>query len=86
VHDIHSLIGIIVVGIIIGWLASVLVQGKGLGLLPDMVVGILGAFVGTFLSDKLNIHVAGFWGVFGMSVLGAVVLLVLIRLIRPSHA
>ena len=84
-HDIHSLIGIIVVGIIIGWLASVLVQGKGLGLLPDMVVGILGAFIGTFLSDKLNIHVAGFWGVLGMSVLGAVVLLVLIQLIRPAR-
>ncbi len=84
-NDIHSLIGIVVIGIIVGWLASVLVQGKGMGIIPDMVVGILGAFVGTFLADKLNIHFAGFWGALVISLLGAVVLLVVIRLIKPAH-
>lgn len=84
-HDIHSLIGIIVVGILVGWLASVLVQGKGMGLIPDMVVGILGAFIGTFLADFFHIHIGGFLGTLGMSVVGAVVLLVGIRLLKPSH-
>ncbi len=85
-HDVHSLIGIIVVGILVGWLASVLVHGKGMGLLPDMVVGILGAFIGTVLADKFNIHIAnGFWGSLALSLLGAVVLLVLIRLIKPAN-
>ncbi len=85
-YEMHSLIGMIVVGIIVGWLASVLVHGKGMGIIPDMVVGILGAFVGTFLADKLHIHVAdGLGGLLIVSIFGAVVLLVVIRLIKPAH-
>jgi uncharacterized membrane protein YeaQ/YmgE (transglycosylase-associated protein family) len=85
-NDIHSLIGIVVIGILVGWLASKLVHGKGMGILPDMVVGILGAFIGGFLGDKLHIHVAdGFLGTLALSLLGAVVLLVGIRLIKPSN-
>ncbi len=84
-HDPHSLIGMVVVGILVGWLASVLVHGKGLGILPDMVVGILGSFIGTVLADKLDIHIGGFLGALCISILGAVVLLVLIRLIKPAH-
>jgi uncharacterized membrane protein YeaQ/YmgE (transglycosylase-associated protein family) len=71
-------------GTVIGWSAGHLVQGKGMGLLTNLVVGILGALVGGFLAEFFHLHVAGFWGSFGVSVLGAVVLLVLIRLIRSS--
>ena len=82
----HSLIGIIFAGIIVGWLASVLVHGKGMGILPDMVVGIVGAFIGTILADKFNIHLAnGFWGSLALSILGAVILLVFIRLVKPAN-
>ena len=77
-HDAHSLIGMIVVGIIVGWLASVLVHGKGMGIIPDMVVGILGAFIGSIMADKLDIHIGGFIGALCISILGAVVLLGLI--------
>jgi uncharacterized membrane protein YeaQ/YmgE (transglycosylase-associated protein family) len=83
-HDPHSLIGIVVVGILVGWLASKLVQGKGMGLLPDMVVGILGALLGGFLADFFNISVNGLLETFGMYVLGAVVLLIGIRLLKSS--
>jgi uncharacterized membrane protein YeaQ/YmgE (transglycosylase-associated protein family) len=85
-HDLHSLIGTIVIGILVGWLASVLVEGKGLGILGDMVVGILGAFIGNFLSNTLNIHIgSGLIGNLAISLLGAVVLLILIRLIKPAR-
>lgn len=84
--DIHSLIGIIVVGILIGWVASKLVHGKGMGLIPDMVVGILGAFIGNILADKLHIHIAdGILGTLALSLLGSVVLLVVIRLLKPAN-
>lgn len=84
--DINSLVGIIVVGIIIGWVASKLVHGKGMGILGDMVVGILGAFIGNILADKLHIHIAdGMLGSLALSLLGAVVLLVVIRLLKPSN-
>ena len=80
----HDLIWYAIMGLIVGWLASHLVQGRGMGILADIVVGILGALVGGFLAGKLEIHVAGFWGNLGISVLGAVVLLVIIRLIKSS--
>jgi uncharacterized membrane protein YeaQ/YmgE (transglycosylase-associated protein family) len=81
----HDLIWYGLVGLVTGWLASVLVQGKGMGILPDMVVGILGAVIGGYLAPKLNIHVSGFWGALGLSVLGSVILLVGIRLLKPSR-
>lgn len=85
-QDVHSLIGIIVIGIIIGWVASKLVHGKGMGILGDMVVGILGAFIGNVLADKLHIHIAdGMLGTLALSLLGSVVLLVVIRLLKPAN-
>ncbi len=84
-HDIHNLFVIAAVGILAGWIASKLVQGKGMGLLPDMVVGILGALVGGFLADYFHINIHGWLETFGMYVLGAVVLLVGIRLIKTSN-
>lgn len=84
-HNAHSLIGIVVVGILTGWLASKLVHGKGMGIIPDMVVGILGALLGGFLADFFNVSVQGWLETFGMYVLGSVVLLVSIRLLKPSN-
>ena len=83
-HDGTSLIGIVVVGILTGWLASKLVHGKGMGLVPDLVVGILGALLGGFLADFFNLSIHGWLETFGMYVLGAVVLLVGIRLLKTS--
>jgi uncharacterized membrane protein YeaQ/YmgE (transglycosylase-associated protein family) len=84
-HDAHSLIGIIVVGILTGWVASKLVHGKGMGIIPDMVVGILGALLGGFLADFFHVYVQGWLETFGIYVLGSVVLLVGIRLLKPSN-
>ena len=47
--DIMSIIVFLVVGIIAGWLAAKIVRGTGLGLIGDMIVGIVGAFIGGFL-------------------------------------
>ena len=49
----------IVIGLIAGWLASA-VAGGGYGLIGDIVVGIVGAFIGGFIFRGLNIHVP--WG------------------------
>ena len=84
-QDVHSLIGVIVVGVVTGWVASKLVHGKGLGIIPDMVVGIVGALLGGFLANFFNIPVHGWIATFCMYVLGAVVLLVILRLIRSSN-
>ena len=80
----HDLIWVLVIGVVTGWLAGKLVTGQGLGLIADMVIGILGAFLGDKLADFLHVNVNGFWESFGMSVVGAVVLLVVIRVIKSN--
>jgi uncharacterized membrane protein YeaQ/YmgE (transglycosylase-associated protein family) len=85
--QVHNFIWFLIVGGLAGWIASVLVEGSGLGIIGDIVVGIIGAFVGGFFAYQFNITVYGFWEVLGMSILGAVVLLVILRLFsRPRRA
>jgi uncharacterized membrane protein YeaQ/YmgE (transglycosylase-associated protein family) len=45
----ESLIVIIVVGIVAGWLAGNIVRGGGYGLIGDLIVGVIGAFIGDWL-------------------------------------
>jgi uncharacterized membrane protein YeaQ/YmgE (transglycosylase-associated protein family) len=76
----------LVFGAIAGWLASV-ITGRGHGLLGDIVVGILGAFLGGWLSTSLGgPAVSGFNLVsFIVAVLGAIVLLVIVSLVRRDR-
>jgi len=74
-----------VVGAVAGWLAGMIVKGGGFGLLGDIVVGIVGAFVGGWLLPRFGVHLgAGFVPVVANATIGAVVLLLLIRLIRRA--
>ena len=52
----ENLLVIIAVGIIAGWLAGQLVRGTGYGLINDLVIGVIGAFIGGWLLPQLNIH------------------------------
>ncbi len=73
----------LVVGAVAGWLAGVIVKGGGFGLVGDIVVGIAGAFIGGWLFPKLGIVLAsGLAGVIITATIGAVVLLLVLRLIR----
>ena len=72
-----------VVGLVAGFLASKVVRGGGMGVLGDIVVGIAGAFLGGFLFRALHIRlpIAGIAGVIVVAFIGAVVLLLLLRLV-----
>lgn len=77
-----SILGWIILGGLAGWLASVLVRGTGLGILADILVGIVGAFIGGIIVSALGgSGVTGFnlWS-FIVAVIGAVVLLLIVRL------
>jgi uncharacterized membrane protein YeaQ/YmgE (transglycosylase-associated protein family) len=77
----------IAVGLIAGWLASA-VAGGGFGLIGDIVVGIVGSFVGGFIFRSLHIHspFGGLAGTIFVAFIGAIVLLVLLRLVRSASA
>ncbi len=56
-----SIIAWILLGLVAGWLAGQVVRGGGYGLIGDIVLGIIGAFVGGFLSSALlGVDVTGF--------------------------
>jgi uncharacterized membrane protein YeaQ/YmgE (transglycosylase-associated protein family) len=73
----------IIVGAIAGWLAGKLVRGFGFGLLWNVIIGIIGAFIGVWLLTRLGLQPAsGFLGSIVNATIGAVVLLVIIGLLR----
>ena len=80
----NSLIVVLIVGLVAGWLAAKVVQGSGLGLIGDIVVGVIGAFIGRWLFEHFHVRIGvNFWvDAILTATVGAVVLLVVIRLIR----
>ncbi|MGZ3599417.1 MAG: GlsB/YeaQ/YmgE family stress response membrane protein [Ktedonobacterales bacterium] len=84
-----GIIAWIIVGGIAGWLASLVVRGTGLGLIGDIIVGIVGGLIGGFLLSLLlpgSFSVTGFnIGSIIVAFIGAVVLLLLVRLFTGSR-
>ena len=78
--DIQSLLILLLVGAIAGWLAGTLVKGYGFGLLGNIVVGIIGAFIGGTLFGFLMPGAAvGLLGSILVAFVGAVILIFLLR-------
>ena len=79
----ESLIVILAVGLIAGWLAGQIVRGTGFGIIGDLIIGILGAFFGNWLLPRLGIHLgAGLLSAIVNATIGALILLAIIKLIR----
>lgn len=79
----EGLLVILFVGLIAGWLAGKVVRGTGFGTIGDIVVGICGALVASFLFPKLGIRIGtGLVSEIVYSAIGAVILLLVVRLVR----
>ena len=80
-----GLIWFLLVGLIAGWLAGRVMRGGGYGVIGDIVVGVLGALFGGWLFRQLGLSTGGGlgWAIL-VSTVGAVVLIVLVRLIRRA--
>ena len=78
----QSLLVILVVGIVAGWLAGRVMAGGGFGLIGDLLVGLIGAFIGDWLLPRLGIHLGvGIVALIINAFIGAVVLLLIRRLV-----
>ncbi|MEO6443750.1 MAG: GlsB/YeaQ/YmgE family stress response membrane protein [Gemmatimonadaceae bacterium] len=77
----------LIVGLVAGILASVTVGGIGYGIVGDIVVGIVGAFIGGWLFSRLGVAVpfGGLAGTIFVAFIGAIVLLLILRLIRSPR-
>jgi uncharacterized membrane protein YeaQ/YmgE (transglycosylase-associated protein family) len=79
----ESLIVILFVGLVAGWLAGKIVRGAGFGIVGDILIGILGAFIASWLFPKLGIHIGvGLVSEIIYSAIGAIILLLIVRLVR----
>ena len=72
----------LIIGAVAGWLGSMIYKGSGLGLLGNIVVGIIGGFLGYWLLGKLGISLGDGWiGAIITGAIGAIVILFLLNLI-----
>jgi len=77
----ETIVVILLVGLVAGFLASRVVSGHGYGLIGDIVVGILGALLGFFLAGALGIVMTGLLAEIIVAFIGAVILLAVLRLV-----
>ena len=79
----ESILVILFVGLVAGWLAGHFVQGTGFGLVGDIAIGIIGAFIASWLLPRLGIALgAGLVREIVNATIGAILLLIVIRIVR----
>ena len=80
--NVQNFLVFIVLGALAGWISGLLTKGQGFGVLGNIIVGIVGAFLGGFIFGLLGISAHNFLGQLIFAVLGALVFLWLLRFIR----
>jgi len=82
---IESILVFLIVGAIAGWLAGLIVSGFGFGIVGNIVVGIVGAFIAGYLFPAIGVSLgSGIIAAILHSTIGAVILLVLIKVIKRA--
>lgn len=74
----------LLVGLIAGWLAGKLTKGAGFGVLGDIVMGVIGAFIGGFLFRLVGISAGGTIGSIIVATIGAVVLVFVVKTLKKA--
>ena len=78
----------LLIGLVAGYVASLIVKGSGSGLIVNLIIGIIGSFIGGWLFGLMGIVAMGTWGSILTSIAGAVVLLLIVSLFtrrRPER-
>jgi len=78
----EHLVIFLAIGALAGFIAGHIWKGRGFGLLGDLIVGVIGSFIGVWLFGQFNISSAGFLGLLIAAIAGALILLYLIRLVK----
>jgi uncharacterized membrane protein YeaQ/YmgE (transglycosylase-associated protein family) len=84
----HGILFWIILGLIAGWLTGKIMKGSGFGFLMDMVVGVVGALIGGFLSSHLGLGGVGQHGLIVsiiIAVVGAIILTWIVRLVTGGR-
>ncbi len=79
-----QLLWFLLIGLAAGWLAGQLVKGGGFGLAGDLIVGVIGSFIGGLIFDVLHLMPTGHIGNLISATVGAVVLLLILRAVKKA--
>jgi uncharacterized membrane protein YeaQ/YmgE (transglycosylase-associated protein family) len=79
-----ELIGFLLIGLVAGWLATTFMRGGSLGLGGNLVIGVIGAFVGGFLFRLIGFAAVGLIGHIITATVGAVVLLYVVQVLKKA--
>lgn len=74
----------IIAGIVAGWLAGLVVRGRGFGLIGDLVIGLLGGLVGGWIAGWVGLQTTSFLGQILVAALGGVVLVAIVRFLKRA--
>lgn len=74
-----SIVVWLIIGLVAGFLASVVMRGGGYGVVGDIVVGLIGAVIGGFLAGLLGLGASGLIGSIIIAFIGAVILIAILR-------
>lgn len=81
----ESILIFLLIGAVAGWLAGLIVKGFGFGLIGNIVVGVLGAFIGGYVFPAIGVSLgAGIVGAIIHATIGAVILLLVVRVIKRA--
>jgi uncharacterized membrane protein YeaQ/YmgE (transglycosylase-associated protein family) len=83
--ELDSLIYFILIGLVAGWLAGILMKAPGGGLVNNLIVGVIGALLGGFLSQLVGIHASGLLGNLLVATAGAATFIALLRLLKKPN-
>jgi uncharacterized membrane protein YeaQ/YmgE (transglycosylase-associated protein family) len=72
----------LVIGIVAGFLAGKIMKGSGFGLIGDLIIGVIGSFIGVWVFGLLGISSGGILGLLVAAIVGALLLLFVIRLAK----
>jgi uncharacterized membrane protein YeaQ/YmgE (transglycosylase-associated protein family) len=78
----YDIILLAAIGILAGWLAGLIWKGRGFGVLGNLVIGVIGSFLGSYLAGVFGLRVHTMIGTIIAAVAGAFILLLLVNIIR----
>ncbi len=81
----RGIIGWLLIGLIAGWLAGKIARGRGFGCITDIILGLIGSFLGGWVFIKLGIWGGGFLYSLAAATLGAVILVSIAHLFSSGH-
>ena len=84
-YSTENLLLFLVIGIVAGFIAGKIMKGAGFGLAGDLIVGVIGSFIGVWVFGLLNISSGGILGLLIAAIFGALILLYIVRQVKTNR-